>query len=41
MLVIDRYFDISRAEDDLGYRPVVPPEEGWRRTVAWFKENPP
>jgi dTDP-glucose 4,6-dehydratase len=28
--------DTTRAEQWLGWRPVVPSEEGLRRTVAWF-----
>lgn len=30
------FFDCSRAGDELGWRPVVPLEEGMRRTVAYF-----
>jgi UDP-N-acetylglucosamine/UDP-N-acetyl-alpha-D-glucosaminouronate 4-epimerase len=30
---------ISRAEDLLGYRPIVGLAEGLRRTVEWYKEN--
>lgn len=32
--------DISRAEAVLGYRVEVPFEEGLRRTVRWFQEQP-
>ena len=28
--------DISRARDLLGWQPAVKPEEGLKRTVAWF-----
>ena len=31
--------DISLARDLLGYAPVVPVEEGLRRTVAWQREQ--
>jgi UDP-glucose 4-epimerase len=31
--------DIKLAKDLLGYRPVVPPEEGLRRTVEFFASN--
>jgi len=39
MLVINRYFDISAAERDLKYKPVIPFEQGWAQTIEWFKEN--
>jgi nucleoside-diphosphate-sugar epimerase len=28
--------DWTRAREQLGYSPVVDPEEGWRRTIAWL-----
>lgn len=31
--------DVSKAEDLLDFAPVVPFEEGLRRTVAWYQEN--
>ena len=31
--------DVSKAEDLLDFAPVVPFEEGLRRTVAWYAEN--
>lgn len=31
--------DVSKAEDLLDFAPVVPFEEGLRRTVAWYLEN--
>ena len=31
--------DISRAEQALGYRPIVHFEDGLRRTVAWYREQ--
>jgi dTDP-glucose 4,6-dehydratase len=31
--------DISKAERELGWRPVVPFEQGLRETVAWYLEN--
>lgn len=37
MLFIHRWFDISAAEEDLGYAPVVPFERGWAETVEWFR----
>jgi hypothetical protein len=32
--------DISLAREVLGWEPVVPFEEGLRRTIAWFREQP-
>ena len=34
-----RWFDISAAENDLNYLPVIPFDEGWKQTAAWFKVN--
>jgi nucleoside-diphosphate-sugar epimerase len=31
--------DISKAEEGLGYRPLVDFEEGLRRTVEWYRES--
>ena len=39
MLLINRWFDPSLSKRDLGYEPIVEPEEAWRRTVTWFKEE--
>ena len=39
MLMIHRWFDISAAERDLGYKPVYTFEEGWEKTLVWFKKN--
>ena len=33
----NRAFDISKARDQLGYRPKVGLEEGLRRTYEWYK----
>ena len=33
--------DITRARDLLGWEPKVDPDEGLRRTVEWFRRNPP
>ena len=34
-----RYYNINKAKERLGYKPLVPLEEGIRRAVTWFKEN--
>ena len=34
-----RAFDISRARQELGFRPAVGLEEGVRRSVAWYREH--
>lgn len=33
--------DISVIREELGYRDIVPVEEGIRRTVHWYVENRP
>jgi nucleoside-diphosphate-sugar epimerase len=37
--VRDSQASIAKAERLLGYRPIVPFDEGLRRTVAWFREG--
>lgn len=39
MLIIDRYFDISNAKRDLQYKPLISFEEGWPKTIEWFRIN--
>uniref|UniRef100_A0A7R9U132 3-beta hydroxysteroid dehydrogenase/isomerase domain-containing protein n=1 Tax=Pinguiococcus pyrenoidosus TaxID=172671 RepID=A0A7R9U132_9STRA len=39
MLIINRYFDISNIKQDMGYKPIIPFEQGWADTIEWFKEN--
>ncbi|KKA28957.1 hypothetical protein TD95_000917 [Thielaviopsis punctulata] len=34
-----RYFDISKAKQRLGYKPIVALDEGIKRAVAWTLEN--
>lgn len=34
-----RYFDISKAKRRLGYKPLVPLDEGVKRAVKWFLEQ--
>lgn len=39
MLIIHRWFDISNAERDLNYAPIVTFEDGFAKTLAWLKED--
>ena len=39
VLTMHRWFDISAAEKDLGFQPIVGFREGWDETKTWFKEN--
>jgi nucleoside-diphosphate-sugar epimerase len=39
MLTIHRWFDISNAERDLGYKPIIKFEEGWKQTISWFSTH--
>ena len=39
MLVIHRWFDISAAERDLKYKPIVSFEEGFAETLGWLKKD--
>ncbi|CAM9654196.1 unnamed protein product, partial [Laminaria digitata] len=39
MLVIHRWFDISAAERDLKYKPIVSFEEGFAKTLGWLKKD--
>ena len=38
--VRDSQADISKAERILGYRPLVPLDEGLQRTLGWFQQKP-
>jgi nucleoside-diphosphate-sugar epimerase len=38
-VVTDRTFDISRAEEEIGYHPAVSLEDGIRETIGWYKAN--
>ena len=40
ILVKDFFFTNAKAERDLGYRPIVPKEEGMAQTVAWVRTLP-
>ncbi len=35
---VDHTFKSSRAEKDLGYRPIVPRQEAFKRTLDWFSK---
>jgi len=39
MLMIHRWFDITDAERDLKYQPIISFEDGWLDTLEWFKQN--
>jgi nucleoside-diphosphate-sugar epimerase len=39
VLTMHRWFDISAAENDLKYKPVIHYKQGWAETLAWFKAN--
>ena len=39
MLIIHRYFDISGAQRDLKYEPIITFEQGWAGTIEWFQKN--
>jgi len=39
ILVKDFFFSNANAERDLGYRPIVPKEQGMAQTVAWVREG--
>ena len=36
MLTIDRWFKITTAENDLGYKPIVNFSDGWLDTMSGF-----
>jgi nucleoside-diphosphate-sugar epimerase len=39
MLTMHRWFTINKAEEDLGYKPIVSFADGWGDTLVWFKSN--
>ena len=39
VLTMHRWFDISAADTDLKYKPVIHFRDGWEQTLAWFKAN--
>jgi nucleoside-diphosphate-sugar epimerase len=40
-LATSHWYDLSAAREDFGYTPVVGPDEGMERAVAWFRDHPP
>ena len=34
-----RRFDITNAQNDLKYEPIIKFEDGWAQTIKWFNEN--
>ena len=39
MLTMHRWFNISAAERDLHYQPIIPFQQGWTDAAVWFREN--
>ena len=39
VLTMHRWFDITAAERDLEYQPIIGFREGWDETILWFREN--
>ncbi|CBH12660.1 NAD(p)-dependent steroid dehydrogenase-like protein [Trypanosoma brucei gambiense DAL972] len=39
VLTMHRWFRITAAERDLGYKPIISFTEGWDDTITWFKMN--
>eukprot|EP00043_Microstomoeca_roanoka_P015941 m.160514 g.160514 ORF g.160514 m.160514 type:complete len:401 (+) comp16363_c0_seq1:89-1291(+) len=39
VLTMHRWFDISAAEKDLKYQPIISFSDGWRDMGEWFKQN--
>lgn len=39
VLTMHRWFDISNAERDLGFEPIIGFDEGWPDMIEWFKSN--
>ena len=37
--LLDYEFDTAKAEQALGFRAEIPPEEGFRRTAAWYRQQ--
>lgn len=39
MLIIHRWFDISAAERDLKYKPIVTFADGYSKTIDWLRKD--
>jgi len=39
VLTMHRWFDISAAESDLGYAPIIGYKDGWSDTLSWFRAH--
>ncbi|KAJ1979436.1 hypothetical protein H4R34_002833 [Dimargaris verticillata] len=39
LLLTHRYFNITKAKTYLGYRPIVPLEDGFRRSAEWYQST--
>ena len=39
VLTMHRWFDISAAENDLNFKPIIDFREGWDETIVWFQQN--
>jgi len=39
VLTMHRWFDISAAEKELNFKPIIGFREGWDETIEWFKEH--
>ena len=38
MLLINRWFNIEAAKNDLGYEPIYTSDEAWAKTRDWFEK---
>ena len=38
VLTMNRWFDITAAETDLKFTPIIPYNKGWEDTIQWFKQ---
>ena len=36
-ILINRWFNIEAAKNDLGYEPIYTPDEAWAKTKDWFE----
>ena len=39
VLTMHRWFDISAAENDLGFKPIIDWREGWDDNIAWHRKH--